>query len=56
MSEAVRGALNNYTGTFEDVNIRAVQIQDEDDIPEAIAGEEVLDRYGKRLDFRIWYD
>ena len=26
------------------------------DIPEAIAGDDVLERYGKRLDFKIFYN
>ena len=56
LSEAVRPALNNYSGTVNGVVIQAVQISDEDDMPENIAGTDVLERFGKRLDFNIFYN
>jgi len=56
LSEVVRVALNNYTGTVNSVVIQAVQLNDEDDIPESIAGDDVLNRYGKRLDFKVWFN
>jgi len=56
LSEAVRDALNNYSGTVRGVVIQATQIVDEDDMPEALAGDDVLNRYGKRLDFKIFYN
>ena len=56
LSEAVRGALNNYSGTVGGVVIQAVHITDEDDMPAMLAGDDVLERYGKRLDFKVWFN
>lgn len=53
LAEAVRLALDGYSGTANNVRIDSIQLQDESDkIERVVYG---VDRYRKRFDFFIWY-
>ena len=54
LSEAVRKAMDGYSGTIASVVIDVIHIQDESDIPD-LSADTNINRYGKRLDFRIWF-
>ncbi len=52
LADAVRDALDDYsTGT-----IQAIHLEDEGDIPTLMGGVDKIRRYGKRLDFTVWFD
>jgi hypothetical protein len=55
LSEAVRKVLDGYNGTVNTRVIHAILLDDEGDMPQMQAESDVLLRYGKRLDFTIWY-
>ena len=55
VSDAVREKLDGYNGTTDTVVIQSIQLIDEGDVPTISAGSDVLRRYGKRLDFMIFY-
>ena len=54
LSTEVRKALDDYSGTVESQYIHFVEMLDEADAMENIAGLDVIKKYGKRLDFYIW--
>lgn len=54
LSIEVRKALDGYSGTVENQYIHFVEMLDEADALENIAGLDVIKKYGKRLDFYIW--
>lgn len=55
LSEAVRKKLSDFTGTVNSRKIELIKLEDEGDLPNLSPGVDVLRRYGKRLDFLIWY-
>jgi hypothetical protein len=55
LAVAVREALNGYHGTVNGIVIQLISLQDEGDVPVVNAGVDVLTRYGKRLDFEVWF-
>lgn len=56
LADAVRGALDNFSGTKNSVVIQCIHLEDEDDLIERKPGTDVVTRNGKRLDFRIWFN
>ena len=55
LADAVRIALECYTGTVNGRSIYTVFLEDQGDLTVFPAGNEVLRRSGQRLDFTIWY-
>lgn len=55
LAEAVRIELNEYAGTVNTREIKTILIEDEGDIPQTSIDVEGLRRFGKFLDFTIWY-
>ena len=55
VSEAVRKQLDGYSGTIDSCEISCIMLDNENDIPQVSPGSEKLTRYGKYLDFIIWY-
>lgn len=55
LADAVRGALSAYSGTIAGVTIDVAFLQDENDVPEYSKQSDVAKRYGKSLDFTIWF-
>lgn len=56
LANAVRVALDNYSGTKSSTVIQCIHLDDEGDILERKPGSDVITRFGKRLDFRIWFN
>jgi len=56
LADAVRIRLDGLSGTAQNIKIYSILIDDETDMSETIPGVEVLERWGKRLDFIIWYE
>lgn len=56
LSEAVRIALEDWSGTKNSRKIHTIFLDDEGDIPQITPGNEVLRRQGKRLDFIVWFN
>lgn len=56
LSDAVRKELDGYKGTVGSRNILFCFLADEDDMPQIAPETDVLQRYGKRLDFIFMYD
>lgn len=54
LSIEVRKALDGYSGIVENQYIHFVEMLDESDTLENIAGLDVIKKYGKRSDFYIW--
>jgi len=54
LSTEVRKALDGYSGTVENQYIHFIELLDEADMLENIAGLDVIKKYGRRLDFYIW--
>jgi hypothetical protein len=55
LADAVRQALDGYSGIAATVTIVAVQIEDEGDIIDMTGGLSAVQPMGKRIDFRIWF-
>jgi hypothetical protein len=55
VANAIRGALDGFSGTVSSVEIEAIHLIDEGDIPAFPPGKDVVKRYGKRLDFTVWF-
>ena len=55
LADAVRIALEDYSGVISGVSIYTTFLADQRDLTVFPAGNEVLRRSGKRLDFTIWY-
>lgn len=55
VAAAVRLALDNYSGTSLETVIDIIHLDNEGDMPEMMAGADVLRRYGKYLDFMVWF-
>jgi len=55
LAEAVRKELNGYSGTVNTRQISAILLEDEGDMPQVRPGTDELMRYGKRMDFIIWF-
>ncbi len=51
-----RLAFNGSAGTVNTVKISFVELENEGDIPSIRPGTDKLTRYGKRMDFRVWFD
>jgi len=51
LARLVRKALDNYSTT----PIEITYLENEGDMPEVESGKDVLRRYGKRLDFTVWF-
>lgn len=56
LATLVRIAFGGFSGVVNTVKISFVELENEGDIPEIRPGTGQLTRYGKRLDFRIWFD
>ncbi len=56
LAEAVRKELDGYHGTVNTVVIQIIMLADEADLPQVKPGTDRLKRYGKRLDFIIWFN
>jgi hypothetical protein len=54
LSMEVRQALDGYSGTVENQKVHFIELIDEGDMLENIAGLDVPKKYGKRLDFYVW--
>lgn len=55
LSEAVRKLLDGYSGTVNTREIQSIMLENEGDMPQISAGKDVLRRFGKRLDFIVWF-
>ena len=55
LSNAVRGVLDNYSGTADSVVIHQVALEDEGDLFEPQIGIDTARRYGRRMDFIVWH-
>lgn len=55
VAAAVEALLDGYSGTVFGVEIEAIHLVDEADIPIMPAGKDVIKRYGKRQDFTVWF-
>lgn len=55
LSEAVRLALDGYSGVANQVTIHNAILDSEGNILNLIEGAQASKQYGKRLDFIIWY-
>lgn len=55
LAKAVRQCLDGYKGTVGTVEIGAVFLIDEYDVPSVAAGTDVLTRYAKNLTFVVWF-
>lgn len=56
VADALRQAISGYDGTVLGVVIQAVMApSDEHDVPANPAGKNVARRYGKALEFTIWF-
>lgn len=55
VANALREAIDGYSGTTAGVIFQAIQSQDENDIKADPAGANRARRYGKSLDFEIWF-
>jgi hypothetical protein len=55
IAKAVRLALDNYSGTASQTVIDVIHLDNEGDMPEMMAGADELGRYGKYLDFIVWF-
>jgi len=56
LAEAVRKDLHRYSGTVNSVVIDSVLLENETDMPNLSVGTDVLRRFGKALDFEIWFE
>jgi hypothetical protein len=56
LANAVRNALDDYAGTKDSTYIQRALIDGENDISEFPADTQLLFRYGKALDFIIWFN
>lgn len=52
LAEAVRLTLDGYSSSG---TINVVHLANEGDMPETLPGEDLLTRYGKRLDLFVWF-
>jgi hypothetical protein len=48
-------AVRNFKGLIEDVEIQGIFKEDESDLPYIYPDAEILSKYGRRLDLRIFY-
>lgn len=55
LAEAIRKQLDGFSGTVNTVQIQSIMLVDEGDFPKLTDDAEVTLRYGKRLDFIIWF-
>lgn len=55
LAEAVRKELDGYSGTVNTRVIEVIILEDEGDMPEVTPGADALKRFGKRLDFIVWF-
>jgi len=55
LADAIENKFDGLDGTFNGVEIEAIHLIDESDIPQFPAGTDVIKRYGKRLDFTVWF-
>ena len=55
VATAIRQALDGYSGTVLGVKIEAIHLANENDEPTFPAGRDIIKRYAKRLNFRVWY-
>ena len=55
LSEAIRNRLDGYRGTVGGVEIDAIFLIDEFDVPCSKAGTDILNRFGKNLTFIVWF-
>lgn len=55
IAEAVRVALDGYSGTVAAVVVRQIMVIDEADMPFLAPGNEIQEHFGKRLDVQITF-
>lgn len=55
IAEVIRKLLDGYQDTNESMYIQAAFLMDEGDTINTVAGTDELTRFGKRLDFEIWF-
>ncbi len=55
VANAVREAIDGYSGSGTGVTVQVIMCLDESDNPAMIAGKDIVRRYGKTLDFEIWF-
>lgn len=56
LSTAVRNALDDYSGTVGSVVIQRILIENERDVSEFPSDTQLLFRFGKVLDFTVWFN
>ncbi len=56
LANAVRIRFDGLSGIFNGLKIAAILAIDESEIPQFPAGEDVIKRYGKRIDYNIWFE
>ena len=56
LAQEVRGLLNTYSGTVSKTVVQLILLYDEGDIPQFPPETKELVKYGKRLDFQIWFE
>jgi len=55
LADAVRQTLDGYAGTVDSVVIQCIHLLDEADMPSVRPDSREQKRYGKRLDFQVWF-
>jgi hypothetical protein len=55
LSDAVRGALDGFSGTVNGVSISYISLQDESDLDDFEPGNKEISRHGVRQDYLITY-
>ena len=56
LAKVVRELLNCYQGTVSETVVQLIMLNDEGDIPQFPPETKELVKYGKRLDFTIWFE
>jgi len=56
VSVAVMGALNDYTGTVNDLTIQEIHLDTDSDVIERAAGKDLLTRFGKDMYLNVWFN
>jgi hypothetical protein len=56
LADYTRQALAGYQGEEDGCYIQDIQLADENDMPQYDTEKEIISRYGKRLDFTIWFE
>ena len=56
VAQTVKAALDDYTGTASGVTIQNAHYESDTDLLEQRAGTDQLTRFGKGINFNVWYN